>query len=162
MFFARWETVREGGVGMKKLDNFIFTGSLKGGKVIPRNPRYVKGSLQMYDDCDIRVVVEQRRRSKTKEQLGYLYGVVYPEISRYTGHTVLELDLLMKHKFLKKKVLWRGLDMLVSGSKAPLTSNELAEFIQSVILEANELGIVVPPPDKLIVVKKTLMTNGVT
>lgn len=141
----------------KKLDNFIFTGELKGGKVVPKNPRYVRGSLQMYEDCEIRVVMERRRRSKTREQLGYLYGVVYPEISRFTGHTVIELDLLMKDKFLKQKVLWRGNEIFVTGSKAPLTSNELAEFIQSVILEANELGIQILSPDKeLVAIRQTV------
>lgn len=143
----------------KVLDSFIFTGSLKNGRVVPKNPRYVKGSLQMYEDCEIRVAVERKKSGKSKEQLGYLYGVVYPEISRFTGHTVSELDLLMKHKFLKQKVLWRGLDMMVAGSKAPLTSNELAEFIQNVVLEANELGISIPPPDKLAAIDRTLTTN---
>ncbi len=140
----------------KKLDNFIFTGELRGGKVVPKNPRYVRGSLQTYDDCEIRVVVERRKREKSKEQLGYLFGVVYPEISTHTGHTVTELDLLMKSKFLKGKVLWRGTEMVVAGSKAQLTSNELSEFISSVILEANELGIEIPPPDKELTVMKTL------
>lgn len=131
----------------KKLENFVFTGELRGGKVVPKNPKYVRGSLQMYDDCEIRVVVERRKRAKSKEQLGYLFGVVYPEISFHTGHSVTELDMLMKHKFLKEKVLWRGSELIVTGSKSPLTSNELSEFISSVVLEANELGIEVPPPD---------------
>ena len=119
----------------KKLNSFIFTGVLRGGKVVPKNPRYVRGSLQMYADCDIRVIVEKRKRGKSKEQLGYLFGVVYPEISQHTGHSVAELDMIMKQRYLKQKVLWRGADMFVTGSKAPLTSNELSEFISSVVLE---------------------------
>src|SRR3990172_6045887 len=101
----------------KKLNSFIFTGVLRGGKVVPKNPRYVRGSLQMYADCDIRVIVEKRKRGKSKEQLGYLFGVVYPEISQHTGHSVAELDMIMKQRYLKQKVLWRGADMFVTGSK---------------------------------------------
>ena len=138
----------------KVLDSFIFTGELKGGKVVPKNPRYVRGSLQLYNDCDIRVIVERRKRNKSRKQLGYLFGVVYPEISQHTGHTITELDALMKHKFLKQKVLWRGNELLVTNSKALLTSNELAEFITEVIREANDLGIEIPLPDKAYQFKK--------
>lgn len=132
---------------MKKLDSFIFTGNLKSGKVIPQNPRYVRGSLQMYGDCEIRVIVEKKKKSKTREQLGYLFGVVYPEISIHTGHSVEELDKVMKAKFLRGKVLWRGGEMRITNSKSGLSSNEMAEFIQNVILEGAELGIEIPPPD---------------
>lgn len=132
---------------MKRLETFIFTGALRGGKILPKNPRYVRGSLALYDDCDIRVVIDRRRESKSKKQLGYLYGVVYPEIAAHTGHTETEIDAIMKHKFLAKKVLWRGGEIFVSGSKAPLSSNEMAQFITEVIGEANALGIEVPAPD---------------
>jgi len=134
----------------KKLDRFQFPGRLVAdGKVIPNNPRYTKGMLSLYDQCDVIVVIERRRRGKTRAQLGYYFGVVLPEIAARTGHSVEELDLIFKAKFLRSKVRWRGAEIFVSGSKAPLTSNELAEYVTEVIGEAGELGIEVPPADKL-------------
>lgn len=134
---------------MKKLDQFIFTGELKGGKVVPQNPRYVRGSLAMYDDCEIRVVVERRKRSRSKEQNAYYWAVVLPEISLHTGHSVDELHLVFKQKYLSEKILWRGGEMKVAKSTAALSTNEFAEYLQNVILEANELGIEVPQADKV-------------
>lgn len=139
----------------KRLDHFQFPAHLEGGNLKANNSRYTHGMLSMYEACDVIVHVERRRRGKSREQLGYLYGVVYPEISIHTGHSVEELDLIFKAKFLKNKVLWRGVDMIVPGTKSPLTSNELAEFITNVIVEAGELEIKIPPPDKTYQFKNT-------
>lgn len=133
---------------MKSLDRFQYPGKLlEGGDVVPNNPRYTKGHLAFYEPCDVIVVVERRKRSKSRQQLGYLFGVIYPEIANHTGHSVEELDAIFKEMFLKKKVMWRGADRFITVSKADLTTNEMAEFITNVITEAGELGIEVPEAD---------------
>lgn len=133
---------------MKKLDSFIFTGSLIAGKIIPKNPRYVRGMLATYADTEIRVVVERRKRSRSREQNNYYWGVVLPEIATHTGHSAEELHEIFKAKYLSRKVLWRGGDIKIPSSTTDLSTNEFAEFLQNVILEAGELGIEIPEADK--------------
>lgn len=133
---------------MKRLDSFVFTGALRKGVVTPQNPRYVRGSLALYDDCDIRVVVERRKRSRSKEQNNYYWGVVLPEIALHTGHSAEELHEIFKTRYLAKKVLWRGGEMKIPKSTSELSTNEFTEFLQCVILEAKELGLTIPEPDK--------------
>lgn len=131
----------------RSFDRLVALGELKDGTLVFRNPRWVKGMLKQYADCKIRVVFEKMKREKSKEQLGYLWGVVYPEISRHTGHSPEELHEIFKSKFLREKKVWRGSEITTLGSISQMTTGELAEFITNVILEAGELGIEVPPAD---------------
>lgn len=122
---------------------------LEGGEIAYASPRFVKGMLQQYDPCPITVVFERKKHSRSREQLGYLWGVVYPLIAEHTGHSTEDLHEVFKAKYLHHRVIWRGADMLLPGSTSVLTANEMAEFITNVIQEANELEIEIPPPDPL-------------
>lgn len=119
------------------------------GRLVLDNERWFRGMLQGYDDCKVTVVVERQKSHPSSEQRGYLWGVVYPEISRHTGHSPDELHEIFKARHLVKKHLWRGAELTTVRSTGDLTMNELAEFITDVVVEAGELGIEVPPPDKL-------------
>lgn len=133
----------------KKFDRIVHKGQLKEGKLVLDNPRWFRGMLALNEDCKVTVTVERQRNSKSQEQLGYLWGVVYLEISKHTGHTPEELHEIMKARHLRRKHLWRGSQITTVGSLGDLTTNEAAEFLSSVILDAGEMGIEVPPPDKL-------------
>jgi hypothetical protein len=133
---------------MKPLNRLTARGDLIGGKLVMKNPKWFRGMLQQYDDCAVMVTVERKRKSRSKEQLGYLWGVVYPTISEHTGHSPEELHAIYKAKFLKRKVHWRGADMAVLTSTSRLTANEMAEFITNIIVDAAELEIEIPEPDK--------------
>jgi len=133
---------------MKKLDRFTFSGILKNGVILPLNGQWVKGMLQMYEDCRISVVVERKKSRRSKEQNAYLWGVVYREISKHTGHTPSELHGIFKAKFLRSKMIWRGAEVITLKSSTELSVGEMQEFLMEVIREANELGIVIPEPDR--------------
>jgi adenylyl- and sulfurtransferase ThiI len=134
---------------MRKLDRFQYPGKLlEGGDVLANSPRAVKGHLAFYEPCDVIVHVERRVKRKSRQQLGYLYGVVYPALASHTGFSIQDLDKVMKHKYLRGKILWRGIELEPARDKKELTSNEMAEFITNVILEANEMGVEVPEPDQ--------------
>lgn len=133
----------------RKLVTFVAHGSLKDGKLRLDNPRYFRTIIMGYEDTPkVRVVIEKDRGAKTRRQLGYYFGVVLPEIAGYTGHSTDELDRIFKAKYLVDKLQWRGGELRTIKSKAELTSDEMGEYISSVILEANELGIVIPESDK--------------
>lgn len=133
----------------RKLTTFVSHGKLRGGKLVMDNIAYFRTVLSGFEDTDkVRVVIQKDRGTKTNRQLGYYFGVVLTEIATHTGHSVEELDSIFKTKYLKQKLMWRGGDMQVIQSKARLTSEEMGNYIASVILEANELGITIPDPDK--------------
>lgn len=134
----------------KKFDRLVARGELvEGGLIKYNNPKWVRGMLQQYDPCHITVLFERQRSSPSAEQRGYLWGVVYPEISAVTGHHPDELHAIMKRLHLLEKHVWRGNEITTVKSTGDLTMNELAEFITNVILTANELGIEIPPADPL-------------
>ena len=132
----------------RKFEHFSHHGIIKDGNLVLNSPRYFKGMMQQFDDCPVIITLERRKKSKSKEQMGYYWGVVLQEISEHTGHTVEDLHDIFKAKYLRRKKLWRGGDLVIIGSTSELSTNEMAEFITNIVLEANELGITVPPPDK--------------
>lgn len=132
----------------KQLERLVALGRLKDGKLEFNNEPWFKGHLSLYDDAPVRILVERRTKSKTGEQRGYLWGVVYDYIAKHTGYSPDELHEIFKGKFLKSKFAWRGFDIFTVRGTSDMTSNEMAEFISKVILEANEMGIEIPEPDK--------------
>lgn len=133
---------------MKQLDRLTAAGRIEGGKLVLRSPEWFRKTMTLYEDCSVIVLVEKKKTSRSKQQLGYLWGIVYPEISNHTGHTPEDLHDIFKVKFLRRKMVWRGSEVVTVGSTSSLTVGEMAEFITNVILAAEELGIAIPPPDK--------------
>lgn len=134
---------------LRKLSTFVSSGSIKDGKLVLDNPAYFKTIVSGYEDTkNVRITLERKRGSKTLNQLGYLYGVVYVEIARHTGYSVQELDAIFKAKYLKKRLMWRGAELTTITSKADLTSDEMGEYISAVVLEGQEMGVEIPDPDK--------------
>ena len=147
-------------MSLRKLATFVAHGSIKDGKLVLDNPPYFRTILSGYEDTPkVRITIEKQRGAKTLNQLGYLFGVVYPEIARSTGHNVDEIDAIFKVKYLKKKLMWRGAELITIDSKANLTSEEMGEYIGNVVLEAQELGIEIPSPNKHYALEETLTTT---
>ncbi len=132
---------------MKTFNRLVARGLLKNGKLAIKNPKWFRGMLQQYEDTEITITVEKKRKKRSAEQLGYLWGVVYPTISEHTGHSPEELHEIYKAKFLKKKVLWRGAGITVLNSTSKLTANEMAEFVTNIIVDAGEMEIEIPEAD---------------
>lgn len=132
----------------RTFERLLHNGQLKEGKLVLDNPEWFNGMLSLYADTAVSVTVERTRHSKSREQLGYYWGVVLPELSSHTGHSIDELHEIFKSKLLRKQRVWRGQKLTTVGSTQDLSVNEMADFITNVIVEANELGIEVPPADK--------------
>lgn len=133
----------------KKFDRLVHRGSITGGKLVLENPKWFRGMIALHDDCNVNVLVEKRKSGPTSEQRGYLWGVVYVEASKVTGHTPEELHEIMKSKFLRRKMVWRGTEVTTVRSTSDFTMNELAEFITNVVHAFQETGIEIPEPDPL-------------
>lgn len=130
----------------KQFNRISCQGELKDGVLVPEVPGWLEAVLSSYTDCKVTVLIERTRTSKSKEQLGYYWGVVLPEIAYDTGHSVDELHEIFKSRYLRARKFWRGANLTIVGSTQNLSLAEMAEFITKVIAEANELGIEVPPP----------------
>lgn len=132
----------------KKLNTFVAFGRIENGKLVLKNDRYFRGMIAFFTDCPVRVVVERVKKSRSNAQNAYYWGVVLPEIATHTGHAAEELHEIFKAKYLKKRRLWRGGEITTVKSTTELSTGEFAEYLSNVILEANELGVEVPPADK--------------
>lgn len=132
---------------MRRFERLVHGGTIAEGSLVLDNPSWFKGMLSMYDPCEVTVLVERKKKNPSREQWGYLWGVVYPEIARHVGHSVDDLHEIFKARHLRNKHLWRGTEITTVRGASDLDSNELAAFITDVLVEAAELGIEVPEAD---------------
>lgn len=132
----------------ERFDRLVAHGQIgEGGKLTFNSPEWLEGMLARYKPCDITILLERQKNSPTTEQWGYLWGVVYVEASKVTGHTPEELHEIMKSKFLRRKKVWRGTEITTVRGASDLTMDELASFIDQVILAFAEMEIAIPPAD---------------
>lgn len=132
----------------RKLTSITTHGFLKKGKLHIPKKGWFFAMLEGFQDDEVIVTVQRKKHTRTLKQNAYLWGVVYPLLAEYTGETQDELHKIFKAKYLQQKKMWRGGEYAVQRSTAELTSEEMGDFISSVVLEASDLGIEVPLPDK--------------
>lgn len=101
--------------------------------------------------------------TKTKEQLGYYWGVVLPRVQEGLEQFGNEMNLAEVNQFLNDKffcntktvLIKRGLNELVytirtPRSKSGATVDEMADFLDKVIRwAAVDLGVEIPSPEEL-------------
>lgn len=111
--------------------------------------RWSMMTLAKFENPKVIVTVEGFRSEKTLSQLGYLFGQVYPLIAEHTGHSVNYLHYHIFTPLFVSKVVtkWRGRDVISQGRFSEGSKGEVSEFIERVIAEAADMGIVVPPAD---------------
>ncbi len=123
----------------------IFLATGKNGDVrIHQKQRFVE-YVQSLGDGIIEITACRRRRTRTLEQNAYLWGVVYPTISDWNGHTSEENHDILKSMFLKRRI---G-KYVVVGSTAKLTTVEFGEYIDKIIQWAGQEGVEIPLPDTI-------------
>ena len=100
--------------------------------------------------CDkpVYVIIRQHRKQRTTRQGRYYFGVVVPLIAEYCGYEKQEMHELLAMRFLRIE------DDPVTGSPrrkhTPETNTkEFAEFTESCIRFAAELGVYVPAPGEV-------------
>ena len=93
-------------------------------------------------------------RGKSREQLGYYWGVVLPTITDYLNEqglasarlTESDVNELMNRKFFYKEVVIDNEMQRIARSKSSATVEEMKIFIEDVINWATNIGIFIPPP----------------
>lgn len=139
---------------MTKLSSITHFGKLLKGQIVLDNGRWFKGTLSGFDDCDIKLTVERRRGARTEKMNHYYFGVIIETVAEKTGYLPQEAHEVLKSKFLRTKLVWRGGEITTVRSTASLTVDEFSEYMMQCIQEAADLGISIPPPDQEFRVKK--------
>ena len=119
---------------------------LKQGKL--EQHRWSFMTLAKFEDPKVIVTVEGIRSERTLNQLAYYWGIILPLIAEHTGHSTPDLHEIFKRLYLPPKLVkWRGRDIKMPNTTKELSKGEMVEYIERVIAEAAQLGIVVPPAD---------------
>jgi hypothetical protein len=109
--------------------------------------RYLRSLLNQ----PVQLVVKKLARSKSRSQLGYLWGVVYPVIAEDLGYAEYEIEAL--HDALMRKL--RGLKpepnpLELRVSLAEMDHEAVSAYIEDVRhFAVTELGIVTPDANKV-------------
>ena len=113
-------------------------------KIVPDEQRPMQVSITKY------------RKSKSREQLGYLFGPVLGTIQKHiedsTGdyYTVDDLYDWFVEKYGERKVVTVGGEPVVTHLRASrMKTDEMAHFIDRIIDHAAmHMGLAIPPPDR--------------
>lgn len=134
---------------LRKLTAFTSRGSIVNGKLVLDNERHFLGMIGTFEDTPkVRIIIEKERGTRTQRQNAYYWGIVLKYIGEYMGEREEDLHEIFKARFLKTKRVWRGADITILKSTSDLTSDEFGIYIDQVIQEGAELGVVVPMADK--------------
>jgi hypothetical protein len=113
-----------------------------------QNTRMSQRILGNYEPAKIRVTVAPNREKRSLDQNAYYWGFVVPPICEYTGYTPKQQDDVFQHLFAPREVKkWRGREVVTIKHCKDLSTGEFAEFLERIIAEAADMGIVIPPVD---------------
>lgn len=105
--------------------------------------RYIKAQ----PDGKYSLIVKKWRKPRSNKQNAWYWGVILPLIADETGHTTEELHEIFKKLFLQRQVImFNGQEYELPGTTTTLNTSEMTEFINRVIVEASNMGIVIPEP----------------
>ena len=103
--------------------------------------------LERLKDKDVVVTVVPWKPYTSKDQYGYYYGIILPMISDEVGHSVEELDVILKNKFLYEYVKIGDELIKKPRSKTAVTTMEFSTYIEEVVRwAATVLSVVIPDP----------------
>lgn len=121
----------------------IILGRVKNGEI--QLQRFFQNDLKKWEGKNIEITKVES--SKTQQQLGYLFGVVFKIISEYTGFTVEETYQVYKRKYLRYHKEYKGKIYKFNKGLSQCKVSEAAEFIDKVIIHAQtDLGLIIPEP----------------
>lgn len=97
---------------------------------------------------DKEVLIEPLKRRRTMSANRYLW-VIYDLIAEHTGHTSEDIHEAMKLQYLKKRwITLKGRNVEVPGSTKLLDTYEFSIYLERVMAEAADLGIVIPTKEE--------------
>lgn len=134
-------------------DSVSVPGEKRGDTFTLSQRKYFEDVIRQWPDGPITITAKRQRPGKTVRQLGYYYGIVLPLIAEETGNDKDTVHAELKRMFCTERREWVN---KVTGeteqreyvrSLADLSTKEMAEFLDRVILWAGDLPLIIPAPD---------------
>ena len=125
-----------------------FEGYIKDGKLkLHSKEHFQKVVARMAGQ--VMVSIESMRSQRTLDQNAWYWSQVLPLIAEFTGHTAEELHEIYKRMFLPKRVVkYKNKEIVMAGTTTNQSISEFGEYLERILAEASELGVVVPEPRK--------------
>ena len=128
-----------------------FNGEIKKGTLYFDDDRDIQMHLARLDGKRVVVTVDEFKPEKTINQLGYFHGVIIKCFGEYMGHSPPIAKEILKAHFLSQRVTTtKGVDVEYVKSLETLNIAEMSVFVQGCLDLAVDLGIIIPPPRKVI------------
>lgn len=121
----------------------------------------LKSILAEYPNGEYKIKLSRVCKGRTLPQNAYLWGVVYPILIqgyKQTGIDVCEANIQtpdLMHEYLKDQICDKdyvnyetGEIVRIPRDTSMMNINEFTTYLQELNKIANELDIVIPPPDK--------------
>lgn len=104
-----------------------------------------------------RITVEKKRSNKSQQQLGYLFGCVYPLSQKllldagWELPSIDDVDCFWKSRFAEQEIVNRhtGEIMIIPGMKRNFTTTDMMGYIEAIRNHCSEfLGGYIPGPEE--------------
>jgi hypothetical protein len=115
------------------------------GTLHPDEVNATRGRLAKWKGRHVNVVVSRHVKSKTNPQLAAYFGPVLDAWSEYTGYDKDEMHKELKRAYLIPQLViarLTGEEMKELPSLADLDSEEMSAYLERVLREGRQLGIV--------------------
>lgn len=128
----------------------VFTARIQNKTLVFENKNLLGQYLNSLKEGDVLdVKIQIHRNDRTNNQNSY-YWVILGVIAEDTGHTANELHEIFKRKFLPPKfATYRGEEIELPSTTTTLNTEEMAKYMEQIIIEAGLLGINIPPPTQV-------------
>jgi len=123
----------------------LFYGKVIKGKLELDHPEAVKEHIKLFDNSDVQIIIEKRKKQRTTKQNAYYWGVIVPTLGDEFGYDKDEMHDALKWQFLRKEDDgW----IPTVRSTADLSTSEWEDYMSRIrTWAAVEYNINIPEPD---------------
>lgn len=129
----------------------LFRATVRHGHVRVDDPQRWREYLQKFEGRRIQVSARAERSERSLKANAYVWGVVYRELSEWSGHTPEEIHDVMRAMFLPAReiVTPDGRKVAALGSTAALDVEAFGAYVDKIKQWAAEQGVNIPDPDEV-------------
>jgi len=126
-----------------------FLAEIEEGNVKLYNKIAFRAYIQKYVGKKVYLIVKPVNKIRTLNQNAYYWGGVLAPIADHTGYSPEDLHELFKEMFIgRQEVTWRGVKRKIPTTTTTKTTTEFSDYVNKIIVEAGEMGIVILSPDE--------------
>lgn len=138
---------------MPEIDRMEFRATVDDqGRLHPESAGVIRARLaRRFRKKSILVTITAWRKPKTLPQLGYYYDVVVPAWAEHCGYAEDEMHIELKRAFLSPIISiarLTGEEREEIPSLSDLSSQEMSEYLDRLLLESDRLGLNIPRPNQ--------------